>query len=131
MAMRSRALSKGYSLSEWGLKMEDKDTVAVDSINDEKELFKLLDLNYIPPELREGLGEIEAADLGELPTLVQVEDLKGVFHNHTHASDGEHSIEDMTQAAQDLGWEYLGLADHSKASFQANGLNEERVEKTD
>ena len=98
------------------------------TIEDEAELFKLLDLSYITPELREGLGEIEAAEKGELPKLVEVEDLRGVFHNHTHASDGEHSIEEMTQAAQDLGWDYMGLADHSKASFQANGLDEERVE---
>lgn len=128
VAMRSRALSKGYSLSEWGLRTDDKEEIAVSTIEDESELFKLLDLNYITPELREGLGEIEAAEDGELPKLVEVEDLRGVFHNHTHASDGEHSIEEMTQAAQDRGWDYLGLADHSKASFQANGLNEERVE---
>lgn len=128
VAMRSRALSKGYSLSEWGLRTDDKEEIAVATIEDESELFKLLDLNYITPELREGLGEIEAAEDGELPKLVEVEDLRGVFHNHTHASDGEHSIEEMTQAAQDRGWDYLGLADHSKASFQANGLNEERVE---
>jgi DNA polymerase (family 10) len=129
VAMRSRALSKGYSLSEWGLRTEDKAAMAVDSIADEAELFKLLDLHYITPELREGIGEIESAELSELPELVHVEDLKGVFHNHTHASDGEHSIEEMTQAAQDLGWDYLGLADHSKASFQANGLDEARVEE--
>ena len=128
VAMRSRALSKGYSLSEWGLRTDDKEEIAVATIEDESELFKLLDLNYITPELREGRGEIEAAEDGELPKLVEVEDLRGVFHNHTHASDGEHSIEEMTQAAQDRGWDYLGLADHSKASFQANGLNEERVE---
>ncbi len=128
VAMRSRALSKGYSLSEWGLKTDDKEEIAVATIEDESELFKLLDLNYITPELREGLGEIEAAEDGELPKLVEVDDLRGVFHNHTHASDGEHSIEEMTQAAQDQGWDYLGLADHSKASFQANGLDEERVE---
>lgn len=128
VAMRSRALSKGYSLSEWGLRTDDKEEIAVSTIEDESELFKLLDLNYITPELREGLGEIEAAEDGELPKLVEVEDLRGIFHNHTHASDGEHSIEEMTQAAQDRGWDYLGLADHSKASFQANGLNEERVE---
>jgi DNA polymerase (family X) len=128
VAMRSRALSRGYSLSEWGLRTEDKEAMAVDSIADEAELFKLLGLHYITPELREGLGEIEAAEASELPDLVKVEDLKGVFHNHTRASDGEHSIEEMTQAAQDLGWDYLGLADHSKASFQANGLDEARVE---
>ena len=129
VAMRSRALSMGYSLSEWGLRTEDKEAMAVASIEDEEHLFGLLGLNYIAPELREGLGEIELAEEGKLPELVSVEDLKGVFHNHTHASDGENSIEEMTQAAQDLGWEYLGLADHSKASFQANGLDEARVEQ--
>ena len=129
VAMRSRALSKGYSLSEWGLRTDDKEEMAVATIEDESELFQLLDLNYITPELREGLGEIEAAEAGELPKLVEVEDLRGVFHNHTHASDGAHSIEEMTQAAQDRGWDYLGLADHSKASFQANGLDEARVEE--
>ena len=129
VAMRSRALSKGYSLSEWGLRTDDKEEMAVATIEDESELFQLLDLNYITPELREGLGEIEAAEAGELPKLVEVEDLRGVFHNHTHASDGAHSIEEMTQAAQDRGWDYLGLADHSKASFQANGLDEVRVEE--
>ncbi len=128
VAMRSRALSLGYSLSEWGLRTEDKEEMAVDSIEDEAQLFKLLNLHFITPELREGMGEIEAAEAGELPDLVQVEQLKGVFHNHTHASDGENSIEEMTQAAQNLGWDYLGLADHSKASFQANGLDEVRVE---
>jgi len=127
--MRIRALSKGFSLSEWGLRTEDKEAMVVDTIEDEGHLFKLLDLNYIPPELREGLGEIEASETGELPILVNTEDLKGVFHNHTNASDGANSIEEMTQAAQDLGWDYLGLADHSKASFQANGLDEVRVEK--
>lgn len=129
IAMRSRALSKGFSLSEWGLRTENKEGMAVESIPDEKSLFKLLDLNFIPPELREGLGEIEASESGDLPKLVKTGDLKGVFHNHTHASDGANSIEEMTQAAQDLGWEYLGLADHSKASFQANGLDEARVEE--
>ena len=128
VAMRSRALSKGYSLSEWGLRTEDKEAIAVESVDNEEQLFKLLDLNFIPPELREGLGEIEAAEAGKLPEMVTVKDLRGVFHNHTHASDGENSLEEMTAAAEGLGWDYLGLADHSKASFQANGLDESRVE---
>ena len=71
VAMRSRALSKGYSLSEWGLRTDDKEEIAVATIEDESELFKLLDLNYITPELREGRGEIEAAEDGELPKLVE------------------------------------------------------------
>lgn len=128
VALRGRALSMGYSLSEWGLRTEDKEAMAVDTIEDESQLFKLLDLNFITPELREGLGEIESAEADQLPDLVREEDLRGVFHNHTRASDGENTIEEMTRAAQELGWDYWGLADHSKASFQANGLDEERVE---
>lgn len=129
VAMRGRALKRGYSLSEWGLKSEDKEAVAVETIKDEEALFRLLDLHYITPELREGMGEIDAAEKGELPKLVEEKDLKGVFHNHTHASDGENSIEEMTRAAEERGWAYLGLADHSKASIQASGLDEARVEE--
>jgi DNA polymerase (family X) len=95
----------------------------------EKELFKALGLSFIPPELREGLGEIETAEKGELPRLVELADLRGAFHNHTTASDGRNTLAEMTSAAEALGWEYLGIADHSKASFQANGLTEERVAK--
>ncbi len=129
VAMRGRALSLGYSLSEWGLRRDDRKSMSVASVQDESDLFSLLGLPCIPPELREGRGELEAAESGQLPHLVQREDLRGAFHNHTHASDGAHSLEDMVRAAQDLGWEYLGIADHSKASFQANGLNEVRVQK--
>ena len=129
VAMRGRALSLGYSLSEWGLRRDDRKSMSVAPVQDESDLFSLLGLPCIPPELREGRGELEAAESGQLPHLVQREDLRGAFHNHTHASDGAHSLEDMVRAAQDLGWEYLGIADHSKASFQANGLNEARVQK--
>lgn len=128
VAMRQRALSRGYSLSEWGLKpVEAPDFSHSKKATSEKELFALLDLNYIPPELREGLGEIDAAEVGEAPTLLEASDLKGVFHNHTTASDGRNTLEEMTAAAERLGWEYWGVADHSKASFQANGLDDERV----
>src|SRR5213075_889282 len=73
------------------------------------------------------MGEIEAAEQGELPRLVELGDLCGAFHNHTTASDGRNTLAEMTAAADALGWEYLGIADHSKSSFQANGLNEERL----
>ena len=96
-------------------------------VRSEKDLFAALGLSFIPPELREGLGEIEAAEKGELPRLVEPEDLRGAFHNHTTASDGRNTLLEMVGAAQDLGWEYFGLADHSKSSFQANGLSEERL----
>jgi DNA polymerase (family 10) len=97
------------------------------AIRTEKDLFARLGLHFIPPELREGLGEIEAAEKGALPRLVELADLRGAFHNHTTASDGRNTLAEMVAAAEALGWEYLGLADHSKSSYQANGLSEERL----
>jgi DNA polymerase (family 10) len=131
VAMRQRALTHGYSLSEWGFTAKESteggDDIPV--ITTEKALFEFLGLAEIAPELREGLGELEVAERDDLATLVTCADLRGVFHNHTTASDGRGSIEEMANAAEALHWDYLGLADHSKASYQANGLNEERVMK--
>lgn len=127
--MRQRALGMGYRLSEWGLTPSDEENgkKPLGPIRGEFELFKALGLTYIPPELREDMGEIEAAESGSLPELVKLEDLQGAFHNHTNASDGRHSLEKMAERADELEWGYLGIADHSKASFQANGLDEERL----
>lgn len=128
--MRQRALKRGWSLSEWGMKVveEGKGEGGVPPpIENEEDLFAALDLAFIPPELREGMGEIAAAEKGELPGLVRFEDLRGCLHNHTTASDGRHSLEAMVRDAEERGWEYVGIADHSKASFQANGLDEERL----
>jgi DNA polymerase (family X) len=148
--MRQRALARGLSLSEWGLvpsegegtvkeKVDrkgeeggeggrrDAEVPAPAGITSEAGLFAALDLRFIPPELREGLGEIEAAESGSLPDLVKLADLRGAFHNHTTASDGRNTLVEMTAAAEALGWEYLGIADHSKASVQAKGLSEERL----
>ena len=139
--LRQRALARGLSLSEWGLVPSDGEGTAkakagallgtagaaAGTIRTEAELFAALDLHEIPPELREGLGEIEAAEQDALPRLVEADDIRGVFHNHTTASDGRNTLGEMVAAAQALGWEYLGIADHSKASFQANGLNEARL----
>jgi DNA polymerase (family 10) len=136
--MRQRALARGLSLSEWGLvpaagegtaKQKAEVRGRKSEIQTEEQLFAALGLRFIPPELREGLGEIEAAEQGGLPRLVAPADLRGAFHNHTTASDGRNTLAEMTAAAQALGWDYLGIADHSKASFQANGLSEERVLK--
>lgn len=99
------------------------------TVQTEAELFAALGLAFIPPELREGLGEIEAAEKGKLPELVTEADIRGVFHNHTTASDGHNTLEEMTAAAEALGFDYLGIADHSKSSFQARGLDEARLEK--
>jgi len=128
--MRQRALQSGFSLTEWGLRPESgSEELLEENIKSEVELFRFLQLNFIPPEIRENLGEIEAAETGRIPELIEASDIKGVFHNHTVASDGHNTLEEMAAAAQELGWEYLGIADHSKASFQANGLNEERLLK--
>jgi DNA polymerase (family 10) len=139
--MRSRAQGRGLSLSEWGLVPAEgegtakekaeaartKKKTGKDKITNETELFKALGLHFIPPELREGMGEIEEAEKGELPRLVELGDLRGAFHNHTNASDGRNTLNEMTAAAEKLGWDYLGIADHSKSSYQANGLSEERL----
>ena len=136
--MRQRALARGLSLSEWGLvPAEGEGTVKQKAgergqaapAQSEAELFAALGLRFIPPELREGLGEIEAAERGELPRLLAIEDLRGAFHNHTTASDGRNTLAEMAAAASALGWEYLGIADHSKSSVVANGLSEERLLK--
>ena len=128
VAMRHRALGRGLSMSEWGFKSVDDKTVAPGAKNEE-EVFQALGLPWIPPELREGNGEIDAAEAGTLPKLVQLSDLRGVFHNHTTESDGDHSLDQMAAAAEAHGWEYLGISDHSKSSFQAGGLDEARLAK--
>lgn len=141
--MRQRALARGYSLSEWGVvprtdaesgggEVEPKKTVGRVSsveVETEEELFRFLGLNFIPPELREGIDEIQRAEKEPLPRLLEPGDLRGVFHNHTTASDGHNTLSEMATAAVNLGWEYLGIADHSKSSIQANGLDEGRLEK--
>ncbi len=137
VAMRQRALERGLSLSEWGLVPAEGEGTAKEKaergeskvVEDEAGLFRELGLAFVPPALREGLGEIEAAEAGELPRLIEASDLRGAFHNHTTASDGRNTLAEMTAAAEALGWDYLGIADHSKASFQANGLDEDRVLK--
>jgi DNA polymerase (family 10) len=128
VAMRHRALGRGLSMSEWGFKSVDEKSVAPGATSEE-EVFRALGLPWIPPELREGNGEIDAAEAGKLPKLVQLSDLRGVFHNHTTESDGDHTLDQMAAAAEAHGWEYLGISDHSKSSFQAGGLDEERLAK--
>jgi len=131
--MRQKALSLGLSLSEWGLRPEEeKDSsrkAGPIEAHSEEDIFKALGLQYVPPALREGIGEVEAAERKELPELLEFSDLRGCFHNHTTASDGRNTLEEMAEEADRRGWEYLGIADHSKSSFQANGLDESRLEK--
>lgn len=139
--LRQRAQARGLSLSEWGLVPAGGEGTAKEKVEArrrsegtvsgapgaEAELFAALGLHDIPPELREGLGEIEAAEQGELPRLIEAGDLRGVFHNHTTASDGRNTLAEMTAGAQARGWEYFGVADHSQASFQAHGLDAARL----
>lgn len=134
--MRHRALGRGLSMSEWGLVPAEGEGTAKEKaeqagrrtdIRTEEQLFEALGLRFIPPELREGLGEIEAAETGPLPRLVEEGDIRGAFHNHTTESDGHNTLEEMTRAAEALGWQYLGIADHSKSSVQARGLDEARL----
>ena len=129
--MRQRALSMGYRLSEWGIFDKDsEENVPIDTVKDiksEADLFKFFGLEMIEPELREGLGEISVAGNYALPKLIGKQEIRGVFHNHTTLSDGMNTLDEMVRQAELLGWSYLGFADHSKSSVQANGLNEDRV----
>lgn len=124
--IRKRALQRGYSLSEYGLKPQKKKT-APPKVQSEEALYKILSLSYIPPELRENRGEIEEAQKGKLPQLIEPKHLRGTLHNHTTASDGKNSLQEMVEAAEALHWEYIGISDHSKSSVQAGGLSEERL----
>lgn len=141
VALRQRALARGLSLSEWGLVPDAGEGTAKEKAErglslraeTEADLFAHLGLAWVPPELREALGEIEvfervAAGVSPTPKLVEAGDLRGAFHNHTTESDGRNSLAEMAAAARALGWEYLGIADHSKSSFQAHGLDEARLE---
>jgi DNA polymerase (family X) len=126
--LRQRALDKGWSLNEYAFTpVEGKDAPPIPPVHDEADLYRALGLDLVEPELRENLGEFEAAEHGGLPHLVQTENLRGVFHNHTTASDGAATLREMAEAAQELGLQYIGISDHSKSSFQANGLNEQRL----
>ena len=123
--MRSLANSNEYTLNEYALIQKNKNEQI--PIQNETELYEKLGLTYIPPALREGQGEIEASQNSTLPNLVKIDNLKGTFHNHTTASDGKNSLEEMANAAKDLGLQYLGISDHSKSSVQANGLSADRL----
>src|SRR5438034_3015334 len=99
----------------------------IPKVHDEAGLYRAVDLDFIPSELRENWGEFEAAEKHSLPRLIEKENLRGTFHCHTTASDGHNSIEEMAEAAQVLGLEYLGIADHSRSSIQAHGIDEAKL----
>jgi DNA polymerase (family X) len=133
--LRSRALERGWTLNEYRLaplpvdpKAKKKRPVKkIPKVRDEADLYRAVDLDFIPPELRENCGEFEAAEKHLLPKLIEQENLRGTFHCHTIASDGHNSLEEMAEAAQALGLEYLGIADHSRSSIQAHGIDEAQL----
>jgi len=128
VVMRQRALDHGWSLNEYAFTpVAGKVAPVIPPVHDEADIYRALGLDFIEPELRENAGEFEAAEHGHLPHLIQLENLRGVFHNHTTASDGKATLREMAEAACELGLQYLGIADHSKSSFQANGLDEKRL----
>jgi DNA polymerase (family 10) len=125
VAIRTRAVKMGLKLSEYGLfRVEDESKVAGET---EAGVYEALGLPWIPPELRENLGEIEAAAEGRLPSLVELQDIRGDLHMHTTETDGRASLEEMAEAARERGYRYIAITDHSKALAMANGLDEKRV----
>ncbi len=125
VALRGRANEMGYTLNEYALaRLKSERRVAGRT---EEEIYEKLKLDFVPPELRENTGEIEAAEKYQLPKLIELRDIKGDLQMHTTASDGKNSIEEMAEAARALGHEYIAITDHSKAVTVANGLDEKRM----
>jgi len=125
VALRQRALKMGFTLNEYSLaNLEDNQPVARKT---EEEIYAKLGLDFIAPELRENLGEIEAASNQTLPALLELSDMRGDVHMHTVETDGRNTIEEMAEAARERGYEYMAITDHSKNLAFANGLTDERA----
>jgi DNA polymerase (family 10) len=125
VSLRQRALKMGYTLSEWALaRLDDGSTVAAAT---EEEIYAALGMDWMPPEIRENLGEIEAAAQHSLPRLIEQSDLRGDLHMHTNASDGHNTIREMADAALACGYRYIAITDHSKNLAMTNGLDEKRA----
>ena len=125
VALRQRALKMGCTLSEWSLSRLNDESVVASAT--EEEIYAALEMDWIPPEMRENLGEIEAAAKGDLPCLIEASDIKGDLHMHTTASDGHNSIAEMAEAAIARGLQYIAITDHSKNLAMINGLDDERA----
>ncbi len=129
VAVRKMAVKKDLKINEYGVfrgEDEDEERIAGKS---EAEVFDTVDLPYIPPELRENRGEIEAAQKGELPALIELDDIRGDLHAHTKATDGHASLKEMVEAAKELGYSFVAITEHSQAVTVAKGLNRKRLEK--
>ncbi len=125
--LRQIAIDKGYKLNEYGLfKKETDEKIAGKT---EKEIYEALSLDWIPPELRENRGEIEAAKEGDLPDLIEIEDIKGDLQSHSDWSDGQNAVYEMATEAQNIGYEYIALTDHSQGLSVADGLTKEDLEE--
>jgi len=125
IAVRKIAKAKGWKVSEYGVFKGEK-LLAGET---EEEIFKLFGMAYIPPELREDRGEIEAALAKKLPRLIELKDIKGDLQVHSEASDGRNSLAELAEKAKSLGYQYLGITDHSPSQRQANGLSPDRMQK--
>jgi DNA polymerase (family 10) len=125
ITLRTREQKKGLKLSEYGI--TDSKTNKLEKFATEEAFYGRLGMQYIPPEIREDRGEIELAEKGQVPDLIELSDIKGDIHAHTDWSDGQDSLEDMAKAAKALGYEYLAITDHSAGRGIANGLTEERL----
>ena len=124
-AMRGRAKDMGLKMNEYGLFRGEKNIKCAN----EEELFATLKLQFIEPELRENMGEIQAAEKNELPKLVEEKDVRGIFHVHTNFSDGGETLENMARAAREMGLQYIGISDHSRSAYYAGGLQIEDIKK--
>ncbi|MCX6894487.1 MAG: DNA polymerase/3'-5' exonuclease PolX [Verrucomicrobia bacterium] len=130
IVMRQRAIARGLRLNEYGLfksKEETRDAKLLVKCRTEEDIFAELGLAFVPPELREDHGEFAAAEKNALPRLVEWTDLRGALHNHSTASDGHHTLAEIAAHMEELGLEYWAITDHSKSSFQANGLDAKRL----
>jgi DNA polymerase (family 10) len=125
IAVRQIAIKKGLKLSEYGLFRKNKQVAG----KTEEEVYKKLGLDWVPPELRQNSGEIEAARTGKLPKIIGYDEIKGDLHTHTEYSDGTNTPEEMIQAAIKMGYEYVAITDHSKSEHIANGMEEKRLAK--
>ncbi len=127
--LRRRALSMNMTINDYGLFKGKDPQGELIPCKDETDIYAALGMDYVEPELREDMGEIEAAVKHKLPKLLQASDIRGILHAHSTWSDGQNSIREMAEACMERGYSYLGLTDHSKVAAYANGLNEERLRK--
>lgn len=124
-AMRGRAKDMDIKMNEYGLFHGEKNIVC----RSEEDIFSALNLLFIPPELRENMGEIEAAQKGVLPQLVEEKDVRGLFHIHTNFSDGTDTLESIVEAAKKMGLKYIGISEHSRSAYYAGGLKVEDIQR--